>query len=572
MSTPISKLLSLFILLSFCVIGCKKTTPKKLYDTKKAVIADKAMVISAHPLASKVGMDIIKAGGNAVDAAIAVQFALAVTYPVAGNIGGGGFMVIHMKNGETATLDFREKAPLAAHKDMYLDSLGNVIEGLSFNGHLAAGVPGTVDGMVKAFDRFSKLKNFQKLVAPSVALANNGFVVTEQQADRFNSFQERFKKFNTHTPVFIKTNSWKAGDVLIQKDLGNTLQKIHDNGEMGFYAGEVANKIVAEMEAGGGIITQEDLLKYDAKWRIPLKGNYKDYTIISMPPPSSGGIALLQLLEMVEPFPLTKMGFQSPETVHLIVESERRVYADRAKHLGDMDFYPVPVDSLLNGNYLAQRMKDFDPKNASVSDSIYAGNFNLKESEETTHFSIVDAEGNAVSVTTTINSGYGAKTVVNGAGFFLNNEMDDFSVKPGVPNFYGLVGAAANAIHPEKRMLSSMTPSILLKDNQLFMVVGTPGGSTIITSVFQTILNVVEFGMSAGEAVSARRFHHQWLPDAIQYEEGTFNQEQMEIMEKLGHQLKERGAIGRVEAIVITPDGKLDGGADPRGDDHAEGW
>ncbi|MEM9823821.1 MAG: gamma-glutamyltransferase, partial [Bacteroidota bacterium] len=372
--------------------------------------------------------------------------------------------------------------------------------------------------------------------------------------------------------VFVKDNPWKAGDLLVQKDLAQTLQLIHDKGEAGFYEGPVADKIVAEMKAGGGIISHQDLKDYDAKWRTPMIGDYKAYQVISMPPPSSGGIALLQLLELVEPYPLAEMGFQSVPAVHLMCEAERRVYADRATHLGDNDFYPVPMNQLLNADYLKGRMDNFDEQMATPSDSILAGNFIPKESEETTHYSIIDNEGNAVSVTTTINSGYGSKTVVTGAGFILNNEMDDFSAKPGVPNFYGLVGNEANAIEPGKRMLSSMTPSILLKDGELYMVVGTPGGSTIITSVFQTILNVIEFGMDVGDAVNANRFHHQWLPDAIICEEGTFDADQSAQLKALKHDIKERKSIGRVEAIVRQKDGTWKGGADRRGDDHAEGW
>ncbi|MEM8908132.1 MAG: gamma-glutamyltransferase [Bacteroidota bacterium] len=561
------------------LLACRSSSPeavteyRDIYGIQKQAKASKAMVVTAHPLASRIGMEIIRKGGNAIDAAIAVQYALAVTYPVAGNIGGGGFMMIRMNDGRTAALDFREKAPLAAHRDMYLDSLGKVVPGLSINGHLAAGVPGTVDGLFKAFERFSQLKDHQQLIAPAIQLAKEGFAITPQEAERLNDFKSKFIANNTSKPIFVKDTPWMAGDLLRQKDLAQTLQQIHDQGEKGFYEGPVADQIVAEMKAGGGIISHQDLKEYEAQWRSPVEGQYKGYTIISMPPPSSGGIALLQLLKLVEPYPLSEWGFQSPRSVHLMCEAERRVYADRAQHLGDSDFHPVPQTALLNEAYLRQRMDNFDPKAATDSELILAGNFAPdSESEETTHFSIVDAQGNAVSVTTTINSGYGSKTVVSGAGFLLNNEMDDFSAKPGVPNFYGLVGNEANAIEPGKRMLSSMTPSIVLKDNELFMVVGTPGGSTIITSVFQVILNVVAFGMNINEAVNARRFHHQWRPDAIQYEKTTFKTEQLDALRELGHELKERGSIGRVDAILRQADGQLTGAADPRGDDHAEGW
>lgn len=552
--------------------SCKEAPTESLYEITKAVTTEKVMVVSAHPLATEVGVSILEQGGNAYDAAISVQFALAVVYPVAGNIGGGGFMVSRANTGAISTLDFREKAPSAAYRDMYLDSLDNVIPGLSLNGHLAAGVPGSVDGMFKIFEKFSKLKNFKALIQPSIDLAEKGFKITKKQAENLNAKQKAFRNNNTTMPVFVKDTPWKGGDLLVQSDLANTLKRIRDKGEAGFYEGPTADFIVKEMQAGGGIMSKEDLKNYDAVWREPLSTDYRGYKIISMPPASSGGITLTQLLEMVEPYPLKDWGFQSPKTVHLITEAERRVYADRAKHLGDSDFYDVPKNEIMNAEYILNRMRDFNPDQATSSDSIEAGVIVPKESEQTTHFSIVDEEGNAVSITTTINTGYGSKTVVTGAGFLLNNEMDDFSSKPGTPNVFGLLGAEANAIEPGKRMLSSMTPSIVEKDNKLFMVVGTPGGSTIITSVFQTILNVIEFEMSMDEAVSAPRFHHQWKPDQIMVEKDAISKENRAILEAMGHEIKERGNIGRVDAILVKPDGKLEGGADPRGDDHAAGF
>lgn len=517
-------------------------------------------------------MDILHKGGNAIDATIAAQFAMAVVYPRAGNIGGGGFMVIRLQNGEIATLDYREKAPAAATRDMYLDSLGNVIEGLSVNGHLAAGVPGTVAGLFAAHEKYGKLP-MSELILPAIQLAGEGFRVTPEEAGRLNSFQESFRKYNAAPNPFLK-ELWQAGDPLVQPELAETLQRIHDTGAAGFYDGRTAELIEAEMAQGDGIISRADLQAYQPQWRQPLIGQYKNYRVISMPPSSSGGVALLQMLQMLEPYPLNEYGFQSPAAVHLMAEAERRAYADRAEHLGDTDFYNVPIDSLLSGHYLLERMADFKADSATTSDHILAGNFTVGiESFETTHTSIVDAEGNAVSVTTTLNSNYGCKVWVDGAGFFLNNEMDDFSVKPGVPNQFGLVGAEANAIAPHKRMLSSMTPTIVEKDGQLFMVLGTPGGSTIITAVLQVFLNVAEFGMDLEAAVGAKRFHHQWLPDVIMVEKGGFSPELQASLEAMGHHLREVEAIAKVKAIQVLDNGRLQGVADPRNtDDDAKGY
>ena len=534
-------------------------------------VAENGMVVSAHPEASKVGVEILKAGGNAVDAAIAVQFALAVVLPAAGNIGGGGFLVLRQSNGAIASLDYRETAPARANRDMYLDAQGNVVPNLSIEGHLAAGVPGTVDGMVKAHQKYGSLP-WEKLVQPAVNLAANGFSITEKEAGGLNRNQSRFLQFNDSSSAFIRSSAWKAGDLLVQQDLGQTLMRIRDNGRAGFYEGETARLLVAEMEEGKGFISAEDLRSYDAKWREPVTGSYKGYRVISMAPPSSGGIALLQLLRMIQPFPLHKYGWNQTKTIHLLTEAERRVYADRSEYLGDPDFYKVPATELLNPKYLTARMQDFNPKAATPSASIKPGTLTTREHEETTHFSVVDKAGNAVAVTTTLNGSYGNFVVVDGAGFLLNNEMDDFSAKPGVPNMYGMVGTAANAIAPGKRMLSSMTPTILEKDGKLFMVVGTPGGSTIITSVFQTILNVLEHDMSMQAAVSAKRIHSQWLPDEIRYEKDALSEKVLKRLQKMGHKTTETNSMGRVDAILVLPNGKLEGGADPRGDDSAIGY
>lgn len=529
------------------------------------------MVVSANEIASQVGVDILKKGGNAVDAAVAVQFALAVVYPNAGNIGGGGFMVYRSAKGDVNTLDFREKAPGVANRDMYLDSAGNPIVEKSLYGQLAAGVPGSVAGMVEAHQKYGKLK-WADLVAPSVALANNGFKISARQANELNGLKNRFTKLNPLGTALVKDAKWVEGDLLTQTELGATMKLIADKGRAGFYEGAVADAIVSEMARGSGIISKADLKNYQAVWRKPLKGNYRGFEIITMPPPSSGGIALIQLLKSVEPYPLKRWGFNTDSTVQLMVEAERRVYADRAKHLGDPDFYKVPVQGLLADAYVKNRMSSFSWDKASTSASINAGEVAPAEHEETTHFSIVDREGNAVAITTTLNGSYGAAVVVKNAGFLLNNEMDDFSVKPGAPNMYGLVGGEANAIAPGKRMLSSMTPAILAKDGKLYMVVGTPGGSTIITSVFQTILNVVDFEMSMQNAVAAKKFHHQWLPDEVAVEPKALDSLTTERLKAKGYKFVNRGAIGRVDAILKTKWGYYQGGADPRGDDKAVGW
>lgn len=531
----------------------------------------KAAVVSAMPEASQAGVDIIKKGGNAIDAAVAVSFALEVVYPSAGNIGGGGFMVLRLKNGEAATLDFREKAPAAASHDMYLDKDGNVIPDASLGGHLATGVPGTVDGMFRAHQKYGKL-NWKEVLQPAIDLAEKGFAISKTTALELNEIRAELIRKNPDVDYLLKNGTWENGDTLRQPHLAETLKRIQQEGREGFYAGKTAELIVAEMQRGAGLITAEDLRQYESVWRTPIRGKYRGLDIITMPPPSSGGVALMQLLKMVEPYPLSVWGFHSAEAIHLITEAENRVYADRSRWLGDPDFFSVPVEKLLDTNYLSNRMKTFDASRATPAASIQAGGAEGKESEQTTHYSIVDAEGNAVAVTTTLNAGYGNKVFVKGAGFLLNNEMDDFSVKPGVPNLYGLVGGEANAIAANKRMLSSMTPTIIESRGQLFMVLGSPGGSTIITTVFQTILNVVDFKMTMQEAVNAPRFHSQWLPDEIQMEAGSIDSVTVRKLEKMGHRISNRGSIGRCDAIMVLADGRYETGADHRGDDAAAGW
>ncbi len=558
---------TLIVLLAICFVGCTSQTKKEKITGK---LAESAMVVSAHPLASKVGVDILKKGGNAVDASIAVQFALAVVYPVAGNIGGGGFMLLRLASDSVAALDYREKAPAAATPAMYIGETGELVEGLSTEGHLASGIPGTVAGLAEAHAKFSKLP-WKDLVQPAIDLARNGFALTKNEAEGLNEIQKDLVRLNTISPDFLLKEEWKEGDLIYWIDLANTLELIRDNGKAGFYEGKTADDLVAEMTRGKGIITHDDLKNYQAVWRKPITGFYKGYKITSMPPPSSGGIALMQLLKSVEPFPIAEWGWNSAKTTHLMTEAERRVYADRAAHLGDPDFFNVPVDMLLDSVYTAMRMQSFDMNMATPSTSIKEGSL-TGESDQTTHLSVVDKEGNAVSVTTTLNGGYGSTVIVDGSGFFMNNEMDDFSAKPGTPNMYGVIGGEANKILPHKRMLSSMTPTIVEQDGKLLMVVGTPGGSTIITSVFQTILNVLEHNMTMQEAVTAKRIHSQWFPDMVFNEIHALTNEDSLSLVKLGHSFKARRGIGRVDAILIRKDGKLEGGADPRGDDTAEGY
>ena len=537
------------------------------YKVEKKIECRNGAVVSAHTLASEVGVTILQQGGNAVDAAIATQLALAVVYPGAGNIGGGGFMVAHLKSGNNIAIDYREMAPATASRDMYLDANGNPQMNLSQDGHLAAGVPGTIAGLFACM-KYAKL-SFKKIIQPAINLAENGFAITEAQAKSFNSTKNEFIKLNTSKPVFVKSELWKAGDTLVQLDLAKTLKRIRDFGVKGFYEGETAKLIVEEMQKGKGIITEKDLKNYKAKTRTPIVFNYKGFKIITMPLPSSGGIILQQMMKMIEKRNVAAMKFQSAQSVQLMTEIERRAYADRASFLGDPDFVKVPVKTLVSDKYLTERMKDYQAGKAGSSSETKAGN--IIESEETTHLSVIDKEGNAVSVTTTLNGSYGSKTVVSGAGFLLNNEMDDFSVKPGVPNMYGAVGNEKNAIAPGKRMLSSMTPTIALKNNQPYLVVGTPGGTTIPTSVFQTLINILDFGMNTNEAVNKPKFHHQWLPDQIDLEKG-FSEEVKKQLTKMGYTLKERSAIGRTEVIKKMAPKKIEAVADNRGDDHASGY
>ena len=524
----------IIILLSVLSIGCKT---QNVSVKPTGLIANEAMVVSAREEASKIGVEIMKKGGNAFDAMVATELALAVAYPFAGNLGGGGFMVYRKANGEIGSLDYREKAPLAATKDMFLDEKGNVIKGKSTESPLAIGVPGTIAGVFAVHEKLGSLP-IEEILKPVIALAEKGVIVTKKQEDRLAAYRDKIIKVNGNKTLFA--TAFKENDVIKYPALATTLKRISKNGRDEFYKGETAKTLVKYLQEKGAIITLEDLNKYEAKWRTPLTFDYKDLKVISMPPPSSGGICLAEIFKMIAPFDLAKKGHNSTEAIQVIVEAERRAYADRSYYLGDPDFVKIPLKALMADDYLKQRMSNFSFEKATLSSEIKEGKVTYNESTETTHYSIVDQFGNAVSSTTTLNDGYGSKYYCDELGFFLNNEMDDFSAKPGEPNMFGLVGNEANSIAPQKRMLSSMTPTIVEKNGKLFMVVGSPGGSTIITSVLQTILNVYEYNLSMQEAVNAPRFHHQWLPDLITFEPNTFDTKTFENLKSKGYLINEK--------------------------------
>jgi gamma-glutamyltranspeptidase/glutathione hydrolase len=555
----------LLFILPFFILA--QTTSKPLVEGKQG------MVVSTHPVASDIGLAILKKGGNAIDAAVAVNFALAVCHPSAGNIGGGGFLVYRDKSGNVKALDYREKAPSAANRDMYLDAEGKIVPGKSMTGIFSVGVPGTVAGMHEMHDKLGKLP-WKELLQPAVELASKGLLLTDREARGLNRQRVEFLKENPGKTYLLSEEGkeWKAGDLLVQADLAASLERIARKKSSGFYRGQTASLIVKEMKGKNGLITKKDLKNYQAIWRTPIKSQYKNYQIIGMPPPSSGGVALAQLLQMVAPYTFKKWGPSSDSTIQVMVEAERRVYADRSNWLGDPDFVKVPVNELIDPKYTSSRMGKMNFNQATKSADILAGVFPGYESPETTHYSIVDGEGNAVSITTTLNNSYGSKVFVGGAGFLLNDEMDDFSAKAGSPNLYGLIGSKANEIQPNKRMLSSMTPTIVEENGQLKMVVGTPGGATIITSVFQVVLNTLEMGMNMQQAVEYPRFHHQWMPDKITTEPARFSEDQQGRLKAKGYTISPVSAIGLVEGILVLPNGSLQGGADSRGDDKVSAY
>lgn len=558
--------------LSILVVSCK-TEPEKISEEKpvQGLITEHAMVVSAREEASKIGVEILKMGGNAFDAMVAVEMALAVTYPYAGNLGGGGFMVYRTQYGEIGAFDFREKAPMRATRDMYLDKNGNYLPEKSKVGALAVGVPGTIAGIFAVHDKLGSLP-MEQILEPVIKLANEGFGVTEMQEGMLAQFGPIFQEVNGEASIF--TENYKAGDTLKNKALAHTLSRIARYGSFEFYQGETAKILVEFIQKHGGIISLDDLAAYEAELREPLVFEYKDLKIISMSPPSSGGVCLAQILKSLEPYPLADYGHNSTKAIQVITEAERRAYADRSFYLGDPDFVSIPIDTLISENYIKNRMNDFSFEKATSSSDLSYGGIPGYEGTETTHYSIVDSLGNAIANTTTLNAAYGSKLYVKELGFFLNNEMDDFSAKPGEPNMFGLIGGEANSIEPQKRMLSSMTPTLVEKDGKLWMTLGTPGGSTIITSVLQTILNVYEFDMNMQEAVNAPRFHHQWLPDVVMFEPDGFPSSTLDSLQNLGYQIERDNApvIGKVDAIRVLPDGRLEGGADKRGDDTAIGY
>ncbi|HED0571359.1 gamma-glutamyltransferase [Campylobacter jejuni] len=526
------------------------------------------LVLSSHELANKIGKEVLDKGGNAIDAAVAVGYALAVVHPAAGNIGGGGFAVIHLANGENTTLDFREMAPLKASRNMYLDSKGEVIKDASTIGYLAAGVPGTVKGMSAMLDRYGTMK-LKDLMAPAIKLAEKGYLINDRQEQTMLEAKDMFKEFPSSSKYFLKKDgsTYKSGDLFVQKDLAKTLKLIAKEGPDAFYKGKIADLIAADMAKNKGIITKEDLAQYQAIWRKPVEGTYRGYDIISMSPPSSGGggAHIIEILNIMENANIENLGFASSKTLHIMAEAMRQAYADRSEYMGDPDFVKIPLDKLTSKEYAKEIYAKIPKDKALPSSKVKPGLGQIHEGHNTTHYSVLDSKGNAVSITYTINASYGSGAAVEGAGFLLNDEMDDFSIKPGVPNLYGLVGGEANAIEPKKRPLSSMSPTIILKDGKVFMVVGSPGGSRIITTVLQVISNVIDHKMDISTAVESPRFHMQWLPDEIRTEPFGIIKDVQNNLEKMGYKITKEPYMGDVNAIMVDPKtGKIVGSMDTR--------
>ena len=537
------------------------------YEIAKEKTFDHAAVSSAHALASMVGAAIMQDGGNAFDAAIAVQLSLAVVFPEAGNIGGGGFMLARKVNGELIAIDYREAAPAKASRDMYLDEKGNPYPEKSTRGASASGIPGSIAGMFSTH-AYAKLP-FAQLIEPAIELAEFGFVISESEAKGLNYNRTNFTKFSSAASAFTKNKNWKAGDTLIQAELAQTLKRIQEKGAAGFYEGATAELIVKEMANSGGMITLDDLKKYQPKFRKPIEFDYKGNHIISFAPPSSGGILIAQMMKMIAPFDIAKMGHNSVESVSLMIEAQRRAYADRAEHMGDPDYWKVPTQTLISDAYSKQRMSDYQPGIKGSSKTTLAGQ--IHESEQTTHFSVIDKEGNMVAITTTLNDSYGNKTIVAGAGFILNNEMDDFSIKPGVPNMYGAIGGEANSIQPGKRMLSSMTPTLVTVKNKPYLTIGTPGGTTIPNQVYEGLIDILDFKMSLKQSIDDPRFHHQWIPDTIALE-SDFSEATEKALKAMGYSIMKRGHFGRMDGVQISSNGKRIAAGDKRGDDSVAGY
>jgi len=541
-----------------------------LAASPEAIYGKTGIVTSRSALASAAGLEIMKAGGNAVDGAVATAFTLAVTYPSAGNLGGGGFAVVRLADGKVVTLDHRETAPASASRDMYLDPEGNIIKNLSTASHKATGTPGSVDGLITLLETYGSL-SIKQVIAPAIRLAEKGFPLSHDLARQFNKVLKKMEQYPESVKTFSKNGApYEEGDIWRQPELAKTLERIADNGRDGFYKGKTADLIVAEMQRGNGEITLNDLANYKSVWRKPVNGTYRGYDIYGMGPPSSGGALVIQMLNMMEAYDVSAMGFGSAKVIHLMVEAERRAYADRAEHLGDPDYYDVPIAKLINKSYAAQRFSDFNSDKASKSENIGAGYW-PDESPETTHLSVYK-EGVMVALTTTLNSDYGNKIIVQDAGFLLNNEMDDFSIKENSPNQFNVTGREANSIAPGKRMLSSMSPTLVLKDGKPFLITGSPGGSTIITTALQVIVNVIDHGMSIDDAVSLPRFHHQWQPDRIIFGKYGISPDTLEVLKKMGHiELKEASrarGIGDANSIMIT-DSVISGIKDPRNEGAA---